>query len=797
MNIKFILAVLFLTIFSSIKAQDLSVSNISEYKEAIKSINSGGTIILKNGVWKDAKLEAYGNGTKESPIIVKAETPGQVVLSGDSSLKIYGTHVIVSGLWFKDGSTTSKYVVQFKKNNETFANNCRFTNSTISNFDIKDKDGDLKNHWVDLWGKNNRVDHNNFTGKTSAGTTLVVWLKGDQHVENNHKIDYNFFGPRPDLGENGGETIRIGTSANSMKSSKTLVENNTFKNCDGEIEIVSNKSGDNVFRNNLFIESKGTLTLRHGNNALVENNVFLGNNVSNTGGIRIINEGHIVRNNLLVGLKGNGYRGPIVIMNGVPNSPLNRYHRVKNVEVVNNTIINCGPITFGAGKDNEKSLAPINSVFANNIITNTDGSIVFQAEDDISGVRFLGNIVDSQASVDASLFTKTTIDWKTLKALPMPSENNPALKAVTKTSKASAKDIVDTDWTTYVAGAFNLENTKYPRALKVKTGPGWTPVIDALVADASSLEILLDPGAGKLRKTISKVQDGSVIKLKSGTYYIDKQTKVNKSITIQGDINGETIIMASETLEKPINYLFRVSPGATLNLNNVTVDGSNRNPLKYAIVSPDKMESELYNLSVKNCVFRNFTNKRGGAIFKAYIGTRADAIIFENSRFEDSYRGLNLSYEEDLGKFNANSLTIINSVFLHIDQFAINYTRPIGDPNIKGGELTITNCVFDKVANTEKGKIIKTKGIHKVSITNSVFQNSYLVKNPVDLSGSSNSISNCLIHDSGYVKVTKSASEKDMIYKNPKWEDKKAFIPSAKSPLLKSNNGVDNIGLMQ
>ena len=71
-----------------------------------------------------------------------------------------------------------------------------------------------------------------------------------------------------------GETIRIGTSANSMESSRTIVENNTFKNCDGEIEIISNKSANNIFRNNLFLESKGSLTLRHGNNALVEGNVF-------------------------------------------------------------------------------------------------------------------------------------------------------------------------------------------------------------------------------------------------------------------------------------------------------------------------------------------------------------------------------------------------------------------------------------------------------------------------------------------------------------------------------------------
>jgi len=210
---------------------------------------------------------------------IKAETPGKVIITGDSELKIYGTYVTVSGLWFKNGLSTSKSIVSFRKNSKEFASNCRFTNSTISYFNVEDG---IKNHWVDIWGKNNRVDHNNFTGKESPGTTLVVWLKGEEHIKNNHIIDYNFFGPRPELGTNGGETIRIGTSANSMKSSQTLVENNTFKQCNGETEIISNKSCDNIYRNNLFLESEGTLTLRHGNNALVENNVFLGNNKRKT-----------------------------------------------------------------------------------------------------------------------------------------------------------------------------------------------------------------------------------------------------------------------------------------------------------------------------------------------------------------------------------------------------------------------------------------------------------------------------------------------------------------------------------
>jgi poly(beta-D-mannuronate) lyase len=774
-------------------AQDITVSNITEYNAALPKVNNGGTIILKNGEWKDTKLLAHGNGTREHPVIIKAETPGEVILSGDSGLNIYGSHVIVSGLWFKDGKITSKSIVQFRKNSKEFANNCRFTNSTISYVGVADDS--IKDRWVDIWGKNNRVDHNNFTGKTSSGTTLVVWLKGEEHTENNHQIDHNYFGPRPDLGENGGETIRIGTSTNSMKSSKTIVEYNTFKQCDGEIEIISNKSNDNIFRNNLFLESKGTLTLRHGNNALVENNVFLGNNVSNTGGIRVINEGHIVRNNLMVGLRGNGYRGPIVIMNGVPNSPLNRYNQVKNVDIQNNTIINCGPMTFGAGKSDELSLPPINTVFANNIITNTNAGRLLDIVDSTDGITFSGNIVDSEADADPKYFVKATIDWAILKSLPMPTENNPVLKGVTKTAKSPNEDITEAIRDIYVAGAFNLNNTSIPKAIISRNGPSWKPNIIAPVAKPEDL--IIEPGIGTLSKALSKANDGDIIRLKEGIYISNKGLKTKSKVTIIGAENGGSVIKMQEDIDKSFSYFLRINQGTSLTIKNVTFDAAHSRPPKYAIVSPDKLESDLYALNAENCTFKNFTTQSGGSIFKAYNGTMASRLRFKNCKFADSYRGLNLSYDKDnLGKYNAEEIIIDNCIFKNIEEFAVNYIRTTPNLNIEGGKITISNSVFDKVANEEKGRIIRTNGIHEVTIANSVFINSYKALKPVNIQGVNSIIKNCLFDDSGFPKVSKGAKEMNMIYKSPKWEDKDNYIPSKKSPLLKENNDIGTIGLV-
>ena len=53
-----------------------------------------------------------------------------------------------------------------------------------------------------------------------------------------------------------------------------MVINNQFINCNGEIEVVSNKSGQNIYYANYMENSEGTITLRHGNGCIVYKNHF-------------------------------------------------------------------------------------------------------------------------------------------------------------------------------------------------------------------------------------------------------------------------------------------------------------------------------------------------------------------------------------------------------------------------------------------------------------------------------------------------------------------------------------------
>lgn len=383
MTVRSLFASAALLAASCATAQGPPVTTASELRSAIAAAGPGDVITMADGTWTDLEIVFRADGVEGDSIRLQAETPGGVLLTGTSRLRIAGDYLVVEGLRFEGGTPSGTHVIQFRDGAKQ-ANHSRLAHSTLIDVNPVSRLQDSK--WISLYGTHNRVDHNYLRGKTNAGTTLVVWLEsGSGHRPTYHRIDHNHFGPRPPLGQNGGETIRIGTSDVSMQDAFVTVERNLFERCDGESEIISNKSGQNVFRGNTFFRSRGALTLRHGNGALVEGNVFIGQRVDGTGGVRVIGEDHVIVNNYFELLGGTGFESAIAIMNGVPGSPLNRYFQVRNVTIAHNTIVRArDALTIGAGADAERTLPPENVTFANNVILSEGNSIVDQEAEPIN-----------------------------------------------------------------------------------------------------------------------------------------------------------------------------------------------------------------------------------------------------------------------------------------------------------------------------------------------------------------------------------------------------------------------------
>ncbi|MDP5099697.1 MAG: polysaccharide lyase 6 family protein [Nonlabens sp.] len=790
------IAVWLLMCFAFAKAQTIPAADIVQLAKAIKNAKPGDTIVMANQEWKDVDIKFKAAGTAEKPIILRSQTPGKVKLTGSSTLRIGGEYLEVHGLWFENGNVGTSSVVKFQADSETPANNTRLTNCAIIN--VNPDTRETTNYYIALHGKNNRVDHCSLLGKLNKGPALAVRLENS--IDNNHRIDHNYFGERLPLGFNGGETIRIGTSDYSKQSSKTLVENNFFERCSGEIEIISIKSAYNIIRNNLILESEGTITLRHGDYNLVEGNVIIGNNLPETGGIRMINKGNIVRNNILIGIAGTEYRAPLSIMMGVPDSPLNGYDQVIDGIIQNNLVIDSSPVAFSVGSRKEATAAPVNTKFENNLIYNSNRGEAFFTAGSTKGISMAGNKISSTLTSSMPGVDIVEIKLEAANGIYIPSAESDAVLAGVATSPKVRIDATGALRSEIRAGAIVPGNLKPALALSSEAGVSFLKIEDlrALKQKVEATVIDVAPGEGTLDKAVRGISAPTTLRLAAGTYYLSKASKVSNDLTIIGAGTDKTFIKVSESATESPQYIFRMSGAKKLSITGVHIDGAGKkDAIKYGITSSNEPTTETYSVFLEKVDFVNFSNTDGGAIFKAYAGTKADTISIKNSSFKNSYRGLNLSYEKDAaGKYNAEHIIIYNSSFADFAEFAINYTRSGEEQGTSGGNILIDHCVFYRVDDSEKGRIIKVNGIQNVHIKNTVIDNSRSTTSIVHLQGSTQKIENSNVFNSGKVKLTGNAKEINLGRSNPKWESTDTFKVKEGSDLIGAGTDKKNIGLI-
>lgn len=397
MKFKLIIIVfLFSTLLSF--ARKIQVSTATQINNG--SWIAGDTIVLKNGTWTDQTISIKATGTALQPVVLTAQTAGSVILTGTSHIGFSGSYIEISGLFFKNGTLSGTEIFSFRTSSSEFANNCRLTNCAI--VDCNPTDNTVDSKWVSLYGANNKVDHCSFQNKTNMGTLLVVWLTAG--IVPNHIIDQNYFGYRnSNLDANGAELngqeiIRVGDSSTSMQIAGVQIINNFFEHCNGEIEIISNKSCNNYISNNVFFECVGMVTLRHGNGTTVDGNYFFGNKLSSTGGVRIIGENHKVYNNYFEKLNSNGFRSGICTVRGKLNSLLNEYFQVKNALVAFNTMVDCTTsFTINYNSSSTYTLPPIGTIIAHNNVYNTSSSntnIVVDQTDATMDITWNNNLMN-------------------------------------------------------------------------------------------------------------------------------------------------------------------------------------------------------------------------------------------------------------------------------------------------------------------------------------------------------------------------------------------------------------------
>lgn len=360
--------------------QTTLVTDIDDLKNTVNAASAGDIIVIQDGSYSGNSMTVTANGTAENPIKIKAQSIGGVTLTEDTKFILRKcSYVILEGFVFTNDGTAVKL---------EGCNNVRISRNT---FKLNETSS---TKWVYIGGvwdepttslsHHNRIDHNTFEGKTQAGNFITIDGSGQTQVSQFDVIDHNLFKDNTPRITNEKESIRVGWSKMSKSSGFTVIEFNYFENCNGDPEIISVKTCDNIIRHNTIRNSLGTISLRHGNRSRVEGNYFFGGECSAeghcSGGVRFYGENHIIINNYFEGLKGTKWDAPITLTEGdadAGNSSLSKHFRIDGALIAYNTLINNDHgIEIGYDNNGKYSKPPRDVVMAYNLVQGSENELV-------------------------------------------------------------------------------------------------------------------------------------------------------------------------------------------------------------------------------------------------------------------------------------------------------------------------------------------------------------------------------------------------------------------------------------
>ncbi|MGA9520262.1 MAG: chondroitinase-B domain-containing protein, partial [Myxococcaceae bacterium] len=352
----------------------LTASSLDELRTLIAEAVPGDRIELADGTYtNDTPILVSVQGTEEDPIVITAQTVGGATIGGSSSFLVEGaSHVILRGFKLTHGVEEEGVALEILGSTHV-----RFTRNELAL-----QDPTANSTWLRLEGAGsgyNRIDHNYFHDKTSTNVFFAVYgdaPDGGLGISQHDRIDHNYFHKLTIDGTEGGECLRIGDSKRGVLSAHTVVEANLFEECNGDPEVISNKSGENVFRGNTLRNNKGSLVLRHGNKAVVDGNFIL----NNAGGMRVYGHDHVITNNYIEGSTGTGAQGTLILNSGCTEADTGDgadCSVATRVTVAHNTLVGNNPTHLVIGStSSSRPLPPRDLRVENNLIVGDAGKLV-------------------------------------------------------------------------------------------------------------------------------------------------------------------------------------------------------------------------------------------------------------------------------------------------------------------------------------------------------------------------------------------------------------------------------------
>ena len=406
------------------------VSTVQQFKDAMAAMNPGDSVVVLDGNYNIGGLKITRGGSALKPIVIKSKNLFGAKIIGPTYFNTsYQSYVSYEGFAFNVDPVSTIFKME----------GCNYVRITRNWFKMMNSsDTTQTSKWItigDLWDSeicnshHNRIDHNLFDEKHDQGAWMIIdGSHGTVPAISQHdRIDHNIFRKNTPRVTNEKETIRLGVSDLSHKDAFAVVENNLFEDCDGDPEIVSVKSNCDTIRNNTFRRCLGTISLRQGNNSVIEGNfvfgegktaIFNGSTIG-CGGVRVYGLNHKIFNNYFEGLTGNKWDAACTLTNGdVTNTStsLSSHFLPENVVFAFNTLINnISNVEIGFDNGSSFGKAPINCVIANNIVSAASNPLIkYYSTTSLAGVSFQNNIMYSTGTSTLGLTGTNDTQIKTV-----------------------------------------------------------------------------------------------------------------------------------------------------------------------------------------------------------------------------------------------------------------------------------------------------------------------------------------------------------------------------------------------
>lgn len=293
-----LILLLLLFIFPSFSQQDFKdgkLISLELLESEIITLKNDSVFYIKNGTYSDVKLRISYSGNKR--IVISAETPGKVVLKGESVISILDSkNIVLKNFLF--------YEIQNK--NSVEINNSSFIKIENNYFY---KCGFQKDHsilFIVNGSFSNQIYRNTFDGSKAMSVVISGRHKNLKDRENLlNEISYNYFYNIPRVsriypGQNNGlEAIQIGqgTSNSFLWELETKVHHNLFEKIIGDAaEIISIKSSYNEIYNNTLLNNQSGISIRFGNKNVIRENYFY----NTTRGIRAFGNNQVIFKNIII-----------------------------------------------------------------------------------------------------------------------------------------------------------------------------------------------------------------------------------------------------------------------------------------------------------------------------------------------------------------------------------------------------------------------------------------------------------------------------------------------------------------